>query len=231
MQNEFGILFDMPVQEQQTAVAVLIFYLVYCLVVMLVGTVQYVLQSVGLYIIAKRRGIRNPWLAWIPVGSSWMIGCISDQYQYVVKGKVRNKRKALLVLNILTITVGVVFAVCYGVLMGAMIGTNGSLEPVDALAPVLLSLLFVLVVAGISIALTVVMYIALYDLYTSCDPSNSVLFLILGIFIGIAQPLLIFICRKKDLGMPPRKPRPVVEAPQRQPPQPPKEPWENNPEV
>lgn len=231
MQNEFEYIFDLPDQGWGAATAVLIFYLVYVLVLTIVGTVQYVLQSVGLYSIAKRRGIHNPWLAWIPVGSSWMIGCISDQYQYVVKGKVRNKRKTLLVLNILSVIIAVAFVVCNVVLMGSLFSSMEGPEALDALTPVLLMMLFALVVTGISIAMTVITYIALYDLYTSCDPGNSVLFLILGIFFSIAQPLLIFLCRNKDLGMPPRKPQPAVEPPQWQPPQPPVEPWENNPEA
>jgi len=226
MQNEFEYLFDLPTQGETVATAVMIFYLIYLLVLMLVGTAQYVLQSVGLYSIAKRRGIHNPWLAWIPVGSSWMIGCISDQYQYVVKGKIRNKRKALLVLNILSAIISVVFIVCYAVLMGSLFGSMEGPEAFYALAPVLLSMVFALVAVGISVAMTVIMYIALYDLYVSCDPGNGVLFLILGIIFNIAQPLLIFICRNKDIGMPPRKPQPAVEIPAT-----PTEPWENKPEA
>ena len=59
-----------------------IFFALYAVVILFslaVSAVFYVLQSLSLYTIANRRGIRNPWLAWIPVGSSWTIGCISDQ--------------------------------------------------------------------------------------------------------------------------------------------------------
>ena len=64
------------------------------------GIAAYVLLGLGLFALAKNRRIQNPWLAWIPVGNLWLLGCISDQYQYVVNGQVTNKRKALLVLNI-----------------------------------------------------------------------------------------------------------------------------------
>ena len=47
--------------------------------------VQYVFQSLSLYAIARRRGIAHPGLAWVPVAYSWILGSISDQYQYVVR--------------------------------------------------------------------------------------------------------------------------------------------------
>ena len=59
-----------------------------------VGT--YVLTALGLYTIAQRRGINKPWLAWIPVVNVWTLGCISDQYRYVVKGEKKSKRKVLI---------------------------------------------------------------------------------------------------------------------------------------
>ena len=49
-------------------------------------------------------------------------------------------------------------------------------------------------------------YIAVYDIYRSCDPDNAVLFLILTIVVPLCYPILLFCCRKKELGMPPRRP-------------------------
>ena len=81
------------------------------------GIASYVLTALALSSIAQRRGLRNPWLAWIPVASSWIIGSISDQYRYVVKGENRSKRKILVVLGIL----GAVFSVALVVLFVVMV--------------------------------------------------------------------------------------------------------------
>ena len=35
----------------------------------MLGLISYVLHSLGLYTIAKRRGIHNSWLAWLPFGN------------------------------------------------------------------------------------------------------------------------------------------------------------------
>ena len=76
-------------------------------------------------------------------------------------------------------------------------------------------------IVGISIALAVIRYMALYDIYTSCQPQNNVLFLVLSIIFRITEPFFLFLCRDKDEGMPPRKQEPVYTPPQ--------EPW-NDPE-
>ena len=52
----------------------------------LMGIAAYVLTALALYTIAKRRGLNHPWLAWIPVASAWILGSLSDQYRYVVRG-------------------------------------------------------------------------------------------------------------------------------------------------
>lgn len=67
-------------------------FFVFALIALVISVTIYVLEALGIYTIAKRRGIHNPWLAWIPVAQYWILGSISDQYQYVVKGNVRNRR-------------------------------------------------------------------------------------------------------------------------------------------
>jgi hypothetical protein len=48
----------------------------------------------------------------------------------------------------------------------------------------------------------------MYDLYCSCDPDSSVLYLGLSILVNIG-PIFYFIFRNKDLGMPAPVVRPV----------------------
>jgi len=189
------------------AAIVMLIYFVYFLIMLGIGIAQYVLQSVGMYTISKRRGIRHPWLSWLPIGCTWILGCISDQYQYVVKGKVKRKRKSLLTLTLLAGILGIGGAVFYIVSVIQLMMENGMQTPEAAqmMSAVLQFLGIMLVAMGVSIALTVINYIALYDLFASCEPKNSALYLVLSIFVGITMPLLVFLCRKKDLGMPSRR--------------------------
>ena len=196
------------------------FYTIYSLLVSAFGIAAYVLRALGLYTIAKRRGINHPWMGWVPVLDLWVLGCISDQYQYVVKGKDKNKRKWLLGLNIALAVVYIVFFVFCGIAVaGVVTGTTGGLQeeqlltalmgPAAGLAICLIPLVI------IAIACMVIRYVAFYDLYTSCNPQNNVLFLVLSIFFSVTEPFFVFFIRNKDEGMPPRRqPQYVPEAEQ-----------------
>lgn len=186
------------------AAAALGILLVISVLTMGLGIVMYVFQSLGLYAIADRRGIRKPWLAWIPLGNMWIMGSISDQYQYVVKGKVRNRRKLLLGL---TIGMWVALLLYYAFYFVGIIGVvTGLVDGNSALAMVPLAFVLAIAMLVLAILLTVFQYIALYDVYTSCSPDSDVLMLVLSIFFNVTMPFFLFAIRKKDGGMPPRKP-------------------------
>lgn len=186
----------------------------------------YVLTSLALYTIASRRGIKNPWLSWIPVVNCWIVGSLSDQYRYVVKGEVKNKRKTLLILNIINIVIGAVIAVVAIVMaVGAIRSAMGPYDD-DLLGTVIGSVIGVVALClpliGITIAIKVYHYMAMYDIYTSCTPQNNVIFLVLSIVFSITEPFFLFFTRNRDDGMPPRREAPV-DAP-------PREPW-NEPDT
>lgn len=192
----------------------------------LFGIACFVLSAMALYTIARRRGLRNAWLSWIPVVNCWILGSLSDQYQYVVKGQNRSKRKFMLVLNVLL----AVFTVMVTVLavmtaVGVMFSVSDA-EMMRAInGPVLAILGVALPLACVSIAYTVIRFMALYDVYRSLDPSNAVLFLVLSIFFGITEPFFLFFNRNKDAGMPPRKRPEPAFVPEEEPQQ---EVWEED---
>ena len=166
------------------------------------GILSYVLQSIGMYSIAKRRTIRHSWLAWLPIGNMWLLGSISDQYQYVAKGKVRSRRKVLLGLSIAINALSIPSGLSYI----AMLITGFAENAVGGFAvSAVFGSLFSLALSVVTIIAMVFQYMATYDLYVSCDPGNATLYLVLSIIFPVTMPFLIFACRGKDLGMPPRR--------------------------
>ena len=169
----------------------------------------YVLRSIGLYTIAKRRGISNPWLAWIPVAWVWILGSISDQFRYVTKAQVKNKRTTLLVMNLIQTVASTAMMVVIGIAFAELVSMGIVSADEEALMTEAMILVFKfmalgLVLGGIALATAIIHYIAMYDLYLSVNPANAVLFLVLSIFFGVAMPFFLFFNRKKDGGMPPR---------------------------
>jgi hypothetical protein len=146
----------------------------------------------------------------VPVLNVWIVGSLSDQYRYVVKGQYKSKRKSLLVLNLLQLAVGAIIAViCIFIvtdlISGSIYGFIGGNLLKSIMAPGLAAGGCGLLLTGLSIASAVIYYMAMYDIYTSMDPSNNVLFLVLSIIFRVTEPFFLFFNRNKDDGMPPRK--------------------------
>lgn len=203
----------------EAAFGLLLFLLLFYLVMIGFAIACYVLQSLGMYTIAKRRGIHHPWLAWVPVGASWLLGSISDQYHYVAKGEEKSKRKILLGLEIAVVVMYIGFFACWIWALVNIIQTS-SADVVDEMqvfgtmmGPFMAMYGIGLAMFVVAIVMMVFQYIALYDLYNSCSPDNSTLFLVLSIVFGVVQPFLIFSVRNKDLGMPPRQHQNVATQP------------------
>ena len=177
---------------------VLIFLVIFYLLLIAYCILAYVFSCLSMYTIAKRRGILNSWLAWIPIGNACILGSISDQYQYVAKGKIRNRRAVLLGLNIAIVALLIPFVIVEFMLLLSVESSAAA-----GVASLIVILIFYLVYFALAIVNLVFYYIALYDLYCSCNPDNAVMFLVLGIFISVTQPFFMFACRNKDLGMMP----------------------------
>ncbi len=241
MVNEFDINGIMDVfgfgMEMFAVIAAIVAVL--ALIGSIVGIACYVFQSIGLYQIAASRGIKRPWLAWLPVGYYWIAGSISDQYQYVAKGRVKNNRVIMLVLSLATAAIGIVAATISGNALSEIVGsllfsaeeTNWESLMAEIGLSAGASSALSLLEDGVSVALFVFWNISLYNLYCSCNPKNATLFTVLGILFPVTVPFFVFACRKKEQGMPPRKVSyaacPQPEEADWQPVQPTHEPWGN----
>lgn len=183
--------------------------LVAMVIALMVNVVMWVFRSLPMYAIAKRRGLRNPWLAWIPVGSEWIIGSVSDQYQYLTQGKNRNRRKILLILSLTAMVLGWISAGWSITRVLSVFFTYGEYAPPEAFVEVMLpmtgTMLLGVLSFGVGVAAFVFRQISMYDLYRSCDPKNAIPYLVLSILFPILEPVFLMILRNRDDGMPPRK--------------------------
>lgn len=191
----------------------IVIYLLFWFVMMAAGIAMYVLHSLGMYTIAKRRGISNPFLAWIPVAQLWILGSIADQYDEAEKGVKKKSRVLLLVLEIAMYACLAFFYVIAFIFMiiiimaGVAEGTYEYSYGYDNIAALMVVfgiafVLFFVVIMVLAIVLSVFMYIAYYKLFKSCRPDSAVLFLVLSIIIPFCLQICVFICRKDDRGMP-----------------------------
>ena len=198
MFSEMKALIEVLGEEGYAAMAaVLVAVLIICLLLLLYAITAYIFSSLGLYTIARRRGILNPWLAWVPIGNIWILGSLSDQYQHVAKGKIRNRCTLLLVLNILY------YLLYIGMEIALKFAPYGSSETDMPVFIVLLGIggIFLLILLPLAVVLSVFCYMAWYDLYHSCNPDRAVTYLVLSILLNVTMPFFVFSCRNQDLGM------------------------------
>lgn len=169
----------------------------------------YVLSALALYTMASSRGIRGAWLSWIPIANIWVLGSLSDQYRYVVRRQNTRRRILMVILRC-------VIAVLWGLIASVIVSAASQGMRISPYNPGYV-ISYVLTRGGIMAALlalcigilelwfAIVRLMALYDVYRSCDPGNALLFLILNIVPPVTHPILLFLNRDKEAGMPPRK--------------------------
>ena len=232
---------DIMMQELEELLGMGLFsFLISYIPSLLMSLAIYIVTALSLYTMAKRRGIHNPWLAWVPIANMWLLGCISDHYRSVARGEVKNRRKVLLGTYIATEVLAVaIVAMMFGMLadileigfdvLDAMPEEQAIELAMSLMGSLVGSLLLFIPMVIVAVVYTVFYYIALHDIFKSCDPSNATLYLVLSIFVGITLPVFLFICRNKDDGLPvPQEPQPAYEIPQWNPVEPPVEPWQEN---
>lgn len=178
------------------------------------ATAAYIFMGLGLYAMAQKRCISRPWLAWIPIGNLWLLSCLSDQYFYLTRGKDQSRRRSILIYSLVAVGSAVLIAILGTVLY--LSGVFATLHPGDifsfdssASVAVLFLLLLAVESAGFMVAVKVIYCISLYHIFCSCDPSKKKLYATAGIIasclgIDLVGAILLYICREKEAGMPPR---------------------------
>ncbi len=194
--------------------------IVSAIVVLLLAIVLYVIKSLGLYTIAKRRGIACPWLAWLPIGCEWITASIADQYRKVTSGKATIRRFIVLILAVISIGLSVATTttvndkkddiealVEYTEEMGEYINDDDDvIRIVNTVFEDLVDIMggaFALssVAALIAFVNKVYWYVCAGDVYASCCPKNGTMMLVLSIFVPVLEPFFFFCNKEKDAGM------------------------------
>ncbi len=166
---------------------------------------SYVMTSLSLMTIAKRRGIQNPWLAWIPIGNYWILGAITSEYDSR-NGIKRRWDKALLTLGIIAGACVAVFFIAMIIIVIFMIGSQERPSLFDANIGALVAgiLFFVAYIALIlcSIAVSFVALVCYYKLFESTVPEKALKYFLLSMLCPFAAPICLFLCRNKGYEVP-----------------------------
>ena len=175
-------------------IAMIIMYVV----VFAIAITNYVLTSLSLYTIAKRRLISNPWLAWLPIGNVWTMGSIADDYD----AKMNIKRKWRVVLLTLTLVVVVMFVVTY-VLLFAMIfslAINSYVtapEAQDVIGIIIPMYIGILLISICGVALSACSSICMFKIFESTVPHKALKYFLLSLLVPFASAICLFLSRNQ----------------------------------
>lgn len=165
----------------------------------LVGLTVYILNAIGLYTISKKRGYKNAWLAFIPIGNYFVLGGIADNIT-ACYGKRTNHRIILLVSSIASsicasISSGYFFNMLIELISEATYGYGGYGYGYGYENLVFASV-WPIINLAIAVVAVVFYYIACHKIFSDYSQNGS-LWTVLSILFGIA-PFVIFALRNKN---------------------------------
>ena len=175
-------------------IAVILFYGV----VFLYTILAYVLQSISLHTIAKRRGISYPWLAWIPFGTNWILGAIACDYDKR-NGVKRRWDKLLLILSIVIVAIVVIVEVILFVslFMTIVNASTASAPDKEILILVILMSLAILPVSLLTGIFVMLQTICVFKLFESTVPQKALTYFLIYLLVPFAAPICLFACRNQ----------------------------------
>lgn len=186
-------------------------------VVLMIAVAMYILQSIGLFSIAKRRGFCRPWLAWLPICRDWLLGAIADQYRFTRKNETTIQGPALAILQMIAYVLNIVAVIVFQSILpyieelqswsGKKVASYEYYTYFWPLERKVNNTMVFLNVLGVLSVIAILLYVILYfrahhDLFASCRPEQKTVFLVLSILFPVLLPIFVFVCRNKNEGMP-----------------------------
>jgi len=185
--------------DEIMAIMAIIIVISFVIAFAIVG-VFFILQAVGMMGIAKNRGMKNPWLGFIPIASSYLLGGIADNINESY-GKKTSFRIVLPILSTIS-TISTFFSLSfYFSLIFEIFETalyNYEIGPYTMFGKMGPLIMFYLIMFLVSIAGIVLNIMAFYRIGKEYSPQNSVIYIILPIFFGLyATGIMLFSIRNK----------------------------------
>lgn len=163
------------------AVSVFGFFALFWLAIM-VGLI--ILSGFGLYRMAQHAGVPSPWMAFVPVASSYLTGLLAERAYYTYNGRTRKLAWWCVIANVIPLGLFAVFAAFF---FRTVIAAGGALAPEEVAGMTPLMYLLNLVAL-----LPAILYgYCLYYIFRDYSPDNAILFAIVGVLFRISFVFLL----------------------------------------
>lgn len=160
------------------------------LFVIAIGLVDYIIGSLAMMRIARKRGVSNPWLAWIPIASEWIFGSVVDDFESE-RGSKRKFRVILLTLALVVLALSVLMTIvllAYGMIMAVGYGIPTGDEEIAVLISYLAA---VLPLSFISLAYYAINIICLNKLHENIYPEKSIKYTVVSLIVPLGRSICL----------------------------------------
>lgn len=178
-------------------------YLGIILFALVVGIVNYILQAIALFTLAKNRGMKSAWCAWVPFANVWLLGSVSDLHDRQ-RGLNRHWGLTLLICRIFgpgLILVGY-FAFVAIAVVAAIMSDGAAPNMMLFIIGAVVFYATVIVGALFSSVSQFGTYICLYKIFDVVKPEKAVKYIIISLVVPLGCSICMMCARKSMLGVP-----------------------------
>lgn len=197
--------------EESVLMTFLMIYVGIFLVIGIVGLAGYVIKGIGMYRMAQREGMENPWLAFVPFARTYLQGELSGDIEFKKKS-IQNPGIWLIVLPIGgSVLLGVLYVVLILIMAGSIImvdSVGGGIGGPLVLMMIVL-VLFVLAAVLYQALITVLKALVNYQIFRKfTSNSMSIVHAILCNIVPLYEAIVLFVYRNNSYnpGMEPNIP-------------------------
>ncbi len=179
-------------------VIAIIFFLLLYLAVCAAGLANYILSSLSMMQLADVLGVKNAWLAWIPVGNTYVLGATADQLE-AKRGVSRKWGKLLLILSLVVCAVFLLmFVGLFAILayIGISEATGDFYYEEILIAPFIVFYLVYIVVLVAAMALSCLTAVCIYKIFEELVPQKAIKYFLLYVLVPFGNVFCFFRCKK-----------------------------------
>ena len=196
--NDFGYYGDMYYNSSDEAAIALVLIMFAALT--LVCVAGYFVRAFGLYNMAKKQNVPNPWLAFIPIASNYLEGDLAGTAIPVGKKTMNNPALWMLLAPIIVsvvMTIGYISFLLFGAIfvMVAAASDSVGLLMLGMMAAILVFMLVVVAATAALYAVQGLVRVNIYKKYT--DDSVALVHMLLGMFIPLYSNIYFAILGKR----------------------------------
>lgn len=184
--------------ESAVIVAAVVFLLLYG-ALCLASLARYVLYSLGLMGLGNRLGVKNAWLAWIPVANTYVLGSSADKLEEK-RGLSHKWGKLLLILNIVIVALVflaylglIAFAVFMGIAEASM--DYAVAEEYFPVGPFVALYLFLVLAMFAMSVVQFLTFVCIYKIFEEIEPKKSIKYFLIYLMVPFGDVYCLFKCK------------------------------------